>query len=231
MKSVLVISATRDEQLKLESMARLHESQQIAVETTASFGQDVTFWTTQAPDVLILSLPEDDLMQGYFFTKLKKDVPAAQPLICICSVISSPLLRLSMQFSKVRMLKAPVEAFTLFRAAVDLLQDYKGKKAQVHPRYLTEQPIEIRSDFHASALQGQMRNLSMSGAYLESSDLKWNLKAGDFAKITVLPNAETKIYTFDVKVVWCKEQAPNVRGYGVTFVNKEEVYNHLLKNI
>jgi hypothetical protein len=231
LKSVLIISTTRDEQTKLEEVARFHDSQQISIETTGSFGQDITFWTSQAPDVLILSLPEDDFLQGYFFTKLRKDVPSTQPLICLCSVISAPLMQLSLQFSKIRMLKAPVEGFTLYRAVIDLLQDYKGNKRQVHPRYLTEQPIEIRSDFNPGVLRGNMKNLSMSGAYFESSDLAWELKAGDFVKITVLPSAQSKQYTFDVKIVWCKDQDAGNRGFGVTFVNKEDVYNHLLKNI
>ena len=40
-----------------------------------------------------------------------------------------------------------------------------------------------------------------------------------------------KQYVFDVRVVWVKPQPNGATGYGCTFVDKDEVYNNLLKNI
>ena len=88
MKRVLIISTSLEEQNKIQEVAQYHNPGALQVETTGSFGQDITFWTTKAHDVLILHIPEDDLLQGYFFTKLRKDVPANQAIIFICTVIS-----------------------------------------------------------------------------------------------------------------------------------------------
>jgi hypothetical protein len=220
-----------DEQRKIEEVAQYHNPSGLNIETTASFGQDITYWTAQAPDVLVLQLPEDDLLQGYFFTKLRKDVPPSQAIVVLCTSISSPLMQLSMQFSKLRMIKTPVEGFALYRAVNELIADYKVGQKQIHPRYLTEQVIEVLSDMHNLRMSGTMKNLSLSGAYFEASQLPFEMKTGDFVKLSILAGDPPKQYLFDAKVVWCKLQPAGSTGYGVTFVNKEDVYNHLLKNL
>ncbi len=231
MKRVLIISTSLDEQHKIEEVAQFHNPGGLAVETTASFAQDITYWTTQAPDVLILELPEDDVLQAYFFTKLKKDVQASQPLIVLCKVISAPLMQLSNYFSKIRMLKTPVDGFALYRTLTDLTQEYKPGQQQAHPRYLTDQQIEVHSDFHNGHLKASMKNLSFSGAYFETEDKTFQVKTGDFLKLSIMMGPASKQYVFDVRVVWSKVQESGATGYGVTFVDKEDVYNHLLKNI
>lgn len=231
MKRVLIISTSLEEQSKIEEVAKFHNPGGLTIETTGSFAQDITYWTTQAPDVLILQIPDDDLLQGYFFTKLRKDVHAKQALILLCSAISQKLMQLSMHFSKVRMLKAPVDGFSLYRAVMDLSQDFQVTEGKaIHPRYLTDLPIEIVLEKTNSKRQAMMKNLSLSGAYFESSDPLVNLVPGDFCQLNI-QIASKKQYTIDVKVVWSKPQKSGAQGYGVTFVNKEEVYNNLLKNL
>lgn len=231
MKRILIISTSYDEQTKIEEVAQYHNPGGLVLETTASFAQDITFWTTQAPDVLILHLPDDDLVQGYFFTKLRKDVPTTQPIVFLCSSISSPIMQLSQQYSKVRMLKTPVDGFALYRAANDLLLKFKEGQRQVHPRYLTDQLVEISSDHKPGTLRGQMKNLSLSGAYFESEGVDLVLESGDLVKMSILIGEPNKQYVFDVRIVWAKPQQSGATGYGVTFVDKEEVYNNLLKNV
>lgn len=231
MKRVLIISTSLEEQEKFEGVAQYHNPGAFQIETTASFGQDITYWTTQAPDVLILNMPDDALLQGYFFTKLRKDVPAHQPMIILCSAISSALMQLSMEFTKIRMLKTPVEGFALYRAVNDLVQDFKPGQRQAHPRYLTDQTIEVHSDFFDGRIKAVMKNLSLSGAYFESQDQTFELKTGDFVKLSILIGKPSKQYVFDVRVVWSKAQDSGATGFGVTFVDKEEVYNHLLKHL
>lgn len=230
MKRILIISTSSAEQKMIEEVVQFHSPGSLTIETTGSFGQDITYWTTQAPDVLILQIPRDDLLQGYFFTKLRKDVPPQQPIIFLCDTISQNLMQLSMHFSKVRMLKSPVDGFALYRGLIDLLQDFQ-KGQQAHPRYLTDQTIEIHSDITNAKTTGIMKNLSMSGAYFESKLENFPLAAGDFVKMSVFLGTPAKQYIFDVRVVWCKPQESGMTGCGVTFVNKEEVYNHLLKNL
>ncbi len=231
MNKVLIISTSFDEQSKIEEVAQYHNPGGLAIETTASFAQDITYWTTQPPDVLVLQLPDDDLLQSYFFTKLRKDVPPNQAVVFLCSAISAPVMQLSTQFSKVRMLKSPIDGFALYRAVNDLLQKFKDGQKQIHPRYLTDQPVDIYSDHHEGKLQGVMKNLSLSGVYFESTGTEFEIKAGDLVKLSIFIGQPAKQYVFDVRVVWAKAQTNGANGYGVTFVDKDEVYNSLLKNI
>lgn len=231
MKKVLIISSRMQEQDLLQNVALAHRPGAFSFETTASFGQDVTYWTAQAPDVLILCLPDDDLMQGYFFTKLRKDVLKNQPIIFVSEKISAPMMQLSLHFSKVRMLKAPVEGNVLYRNVMDLTQEYEEGRKQVHPRYLTDQAVEVRSDMYEGAMKAVMKNLSVSGAYFETLEEGFKIAAGDFVRLSVQIGTPLKLYVFDVKVVWAAEKHRQIRGYGCAFVDRDEVYNNLLKHI
>ena len=219
-----------DEQKMIEEVAFHHNPGRFQVESTASFGQGPEFWKSKA-DVLIINLPEDALLQGYFFQKLKADVPRTQPLILLCSAISSPLMQLSQAFSRVRMLKTPVVGFNLYKCAIDLLQDYDPGQTQVHPRYATHQPVALKTADNSAGMKAVMKNLSISGAYLESNDTSFEIKTGDMLKIEVELGDAKKEYVFDVKVVWLKPVDSETRSFGVTFVESSEIYNSLLKFI
>ncbi len=214
----------------VEEVASQHNPGRFQIESTASFAQGPEFWKLKA-DVLIINLPEDPLLQGYFFQKLKADVPRTQPLILLCSAISSPLMQLSQQFSRVRMLKTPVVGFNLYKCAIDLLQDYEPGQTQIHPRYATHQVVELKSPNSATPMKAVMKNLSITGAYLESNDRSFEIKTGDMLKIEVLLGDSKKEYSFDVKVVWLKAMEDDTRSFGVTFVESDDIYNSLLKFI
>jgi len=232
LKKVLIISPSSDEQKMIEEVAQHHNPGGLSVETTASFGQDSDWWLVNMPDALIVCLPDDDLLQGYYFTKLRRDMPRTQPIIFLCKTISAALMQISMNFGKVRMIKTPVEEFSLYRALIDLFREFEPGQQQSHPRYLTDQSVEILSDFRDGKIVARMKNLSMSGAYFESAQRDFELVAGDFVKMSVGIGQPPKQYVFDAKVVWVKpQQTPGVVGYGITFIDKEEVYNNLLKNI
>lgn len=231
MKKVLIISPQFDEQTELQKISDMHRPGAFKFETTASFGQDAVFWGSQAPDVLIIQLPEDDMLQGYYFTKLRKDVSKNQAIIFLCAVVSSPLMQLSMYFSKVRMLKSPVDGMAVYRSVVDLTQEYEDGKKQIHPRYQTEQNVEVRSDMHEGRVHGVMKNLSVTGAYFEIKEEMFPIKAGDFIRLSVFVGNPTKLYVFDVRVVWSAQKTPALKGFGCTFVDKDAVYNNLLRHI
>lgn len=226
MKKVLIISTSFEEQRMIEEVMKASGPAQLTVETTASFGQEAAWWSTQGPDILVLQLPSDTLLQESFFTKLKKDVPKSQPIIFLCEGISSSLMMMSSHFSKVRMLKAPVNGFDLYRTVIDLIADYKEGQRQIHPRYLTDQPVEISSDYKPGRASASMKNLSMGGAYFEANVTGFSIESGDLVKLSILVGEPAKQYVFDAKVVWVKET-----GFGVTFIDRDEVYNNLLKNI
>lgn len=215
----------------IQEVAQHHNPGGLSLETTASFGQDALFWSTMPPDILVINLPDEDLLQGYFFTKLRNDVKKTQPVIFLCSQISAALMQLSTLFSKARMLKTPVGGFYLYRTIFDLSQEYQEGHHQIHPRYLTDQVIEIQSDSFPDKIRAKMKNLSMGGIYVEVDSHSIKFEPGHFCQVTVFLGNPQKQHHFDVKVIWSNPQESGQLGIGVAFVNKEEVYNNILKNI
>lgn len=198
---------------------------ELEFDTTASFGQDMGWWTTSSPDCLVLCLPPDDLMQGYFLTKLRNDVPRALPLLILSQSISAAMMSLSQIFTRVRLLKAPAEGHLVVRNLVELLTHWEPGKQQAHPRYMTDQIVVLNNDY-----QGRMKNLSLSGAYVESENVDLAVKSGDLIKMKIQAGNPPKDYVFDARVVWSKPlQTGTGNCFGVAFVNREEVYNQLLK--
>lgn len=220
------------EEAQAASLKQIPVGTDLQFDTTASFGQEAVWWTQNSPDCLIICLPPDDLMQGYFLTKLRAEVPKALPLLLLSPNISSSLMQLSQIFSKVRLLKTPVEGLSVLRTIVDLTTPRSQGSQQIHPRYQTDQPIVVSSDFADGNLVGKMRNLSLSGAYFECGPQDLQFKSGDIVKVSVNMGKPPKEYLFDARIVWVKDLEGGLgQGYGITFVNKEEVYNHLLKGL
>ena len=220
--------------MELDALASVTQNvpaQEMSVEVTGSFGQDAAWWAQNHPDVLIITIPSDPFFQNFFLAKLKKDLPKDINVIALSDSISSDLMKLGDAFQKVRILKTPIEPFYLYRTIVDLTTEYQEGQIQIHPRYLTNQQIEINSESKKGKLTGLMKNLSAGGAYLESTSGDLELNTSDFARVRILIGDPVRHYDFDVRIVWVKRVLPNQRGFGVAFVNKDEVYNNLLKNL
>lgn len=227
----MIISISKDEQKLLQEALVRAPDKSYTFETTASFGQEAAWWTQNSPDCLVLSLPADDLMQGYFITKLRADVPRSLPILVLCEAVSASLMQLSQMFSKIRLLKTPADGTAMLKSIVDLVTAWDGKQ-QIHPRYLTDQLITVLTD-DDKRYSARMRNLSISGAYFETENVDTNCKAGELIKIAISVGQPGREYEFDAKIVWVKPlegQGPvKAQGYGVAFMNKEDVYNNLLK--
>ena len=220
--------------MELDALASVTQNlpeQELSVEVTGSFGQDPAWWVQNHPDVLIITIPSDPFFQNFFLAKLKRDLPKDINVIALSDSISSDLMKLGDAFQKVRILKAPTEPFYLYRTIIDLMTEYKEGQVQIHPRYLTNQKIEINSESKSGKITGLMKNLSAGGAYLESVNGDLELNTSDFAKVRILIGEPVRHYDFDVRIVWVKRVLANQRGFGVAFVNKDEVYNNLLKNL
>lgn len=231
MKKVLIISANTIEWDALTSVTKNAPTQELLVELTGSFGQDSLWWAQNKPDVLIITVPSDPFFQNFYLAKLKKDLPKDINVVALSDSISSDLMKLGEAFQKVRILKTPIEPFYLYRTIIDLTTEYKEGQTQIHPRYLTDQRVEINSETKQGKLTGMMKNLSVGGAYLETVDGDLELVPNDFAKVHILLGDSKKNYIFDVRIVWSKKIVLNQKGYGVAFVNKDEVYNNLLRNL
>jgi len=215
----------------IEEVMAQHQPETYQLETTGSFGQKPEWWAQNAPDALVIKLPADDFLQGFFFSKLKSDVPKAVSLLFICETVSAGLMQMTTHFQKVRIMKSPVEAFDLYRSLGDLLADYHPGKQQASPRYMTNQSIIVSSDSKKGQLEAKMGNLSISGAFFEVNQNTMGLANGDLIRIQiVIPGL--KEYVFDAKIVWVRGNQPDQpQGFGCTFVDKDEVYENLLKGI
>jgi hypothetical protein len=235
LKSILIISTSLQEEKNLAEAAFRFGKTDLSINTTASFGQEMIWWIANRPDVLILNLPDDEVMQNYFFNKMKQSLPREIPLIILSTNIPSELMLLSSEFKKIRSLKAPVKADVLFKNAEEICKDYDPGKQQLHPRYLTDQNITISSDLKSGEIEAKMKNLSLTGAYVEFSEGQMQLNVDDLVKLRVGVSA-AKDYFFDAKVVWIKElpAKDNVSLFfamGLNFIDKEEVFENLFKGL
>ena len=231
MGKVLIISTSFEEQRKIEEVYHHHNTGQFVFETTASFGQDASWWALQAPQALILVLPDDEQLLNYYYEKLRSDVPRATKMMFLAPTISPGLMQVTSLFEKIRIIKTPVEPFFLYRTLVDLTTEYSADAQQVHPRYLTDQHIEIFSDLKVKRAEGHMKNLSIGGMYFEMPELIPSFHAGDLIRVAVDLKG-IRSYQYDAKVVWSKTlQSQSATGYGCAFLNREQVFDTLLSQV
>jgi hypothetical protein len=232
LKRVLIVSTSFDEQNMLESVMKFHDPGSFAVDTTASFGQEESFWLEEAPDLLVVKLPDEELMEQYFHAKLQKDVPKSQPILFLSRNISSSLMQLSLTFQKIRLLKIPTDAMTLFKTIQDALRPFQKGKQQAHPRFMTDHNTELEIRPSGDKIAATMKNLSLSGAYFEADLPENSLKKSDILKVKIEIGDPKKFYFFDAKIIWIKlQRSPNTFGFGVNFIDTDESIDSILKNL
>ena len=231
MKKILIIGISLDEQKIIEAN-KPSQMGPISVETTASFGQPAIFWKTTPPSLLVVHLPQDQKLEAFFYKKIKTDLPPELPILFLTETISTALMQVANMMRKVRIMKTPIEEATLAKYLKELLLDFSSHQAAV--RYPTDQPVVIRSVFKGGSLKGVIKNLSKSGAYIETALESVKLDVEDVVVIEVkvddAKTSEPKIYNFDAKVVWRKSASATSIGYGVTFLDKEDMLSSILKS-
>lgn len=235
MGKVLIVSTSLQEQELLQEVYSHHNTGQFSFETTASFGQPAHYWFQSPPQVLILNMPEDPGLQSYYFEKLRADMPVNMRIIFLCSAMTQGLMEASTLFERVRLIKTPVTGFFLYRAVIDITTDYPPNQQQLNPRYLTDQPVLIRSSDGGGgpSVEAQMKNLSIGGAFFELQESTPTFKVEENIKMTV-ELAGIRSYQFDARIVWRKLDTSaerNKMGYGCAFLNKEAVYDSLLAQV
>ncbi|PWU19325.1 MAG: hypothetical protein C5B49_05985 [Bdellovibrio sp.] len=219
------------EQEMLNEVLEHHGADVFTFETTASFGQDVTFWTLQNWAALVLVLPDDEVLLPHFLQKLKNTVPRSLNLLLVAPTLTPQLMQTTSLFTRMRVVKSPVDGFSLYRNLIDLTTVYPAGMIQTQPRYLTDQQILVVSDFKNKESPGQMRNLSTGGIYFEISELVPSFLPGDLIRIMVDLQGLNS-YQFDAKVIWSKPLAnADVTGYGCAFLNNEQVYDTILARV
>lgn len=198
----------------------------VQVETTASFGQNAEWWNANRPTALIVHLPSDQQLQGYFFSKIKSDLPKDLPVLFVCEAVSSSLMQASTFLQKVRILKMPLEPQTLWKGILELLADFNTSKVVAH-RYMTDQEAIVSSDFREGKMKARLKNLSVTGAYFEVENNLMSLKKEETVRLQVVIS-NIREYVFDCKIVWVKPLDAGT-GFGVTFLDKDDVLNNLFK--
>jgi hypothetical protein len=126
-------------------------------------------------------------------------------------------MQVSTFFQKTRTMKSPVTAFHLYRSVVEITTDYGDGKQQAHPRYLVDQTIYLIKAGQTTRMMAKMKNLSLSGAYLESTESPFPLTTAERIKLTI-PVEGSKEYSFDCHVVWVKKIEGSRTGYGISFI-------------
>ncbi len=229
LKKILIISTSTDEEKKIEEVSLHHKKDKLSVSTLATFAQDPGWWAENEPDALIVQMPDDLLIQGYFIEKMKTVIAREVPVLILCPQISADLMTLSSHFKKIRTIKTPVNPFFLFRAVIDLTTDYGQGKNQIHPRFATDLETVLRCAKKNISVIGKLKNLSMGGAYLESEGKGAALSSGDLVRMEI--SVTDKKYEFDSRIVWAKELLELGMGYGLTFVTTDQVFDHLFSQL
>lgn len=219
-----------DEQLQLEEVHAHSGMNSFEFQTTASFGQDAAWWALQPPMALVIGLPDDPALAEYYYEKLRRDVPRSTRVLFLCPVITPGLMQVSGLFEKVRILKTPTAPFFLYRSLVELTTEYPPEKSQSHPRYLTDQAVQVYSDLRRVRVDGRMKNLSIGGMYFLVAEMIPSFHPGDLISAGIDLNG--KNYLFDLKVVWSRsDQETGSTGYGCMFLSREQVYDTLLSQV
>ncbi len=231
MKLILIISTGFDEQTLVEEVIQVRGlGNQYMLTTTASFGQEVEWWIANSPQVLVVVLPEDPTLQGFFFRKLSADIPKDLPVIFTCRGINQQLMQLSTSFNKVKILKSPYSGDDMFRAIVDITTEREAGQQQMHQRYDVIQDVKVEVLGIEGVFDMRVKNISLGGAYVEFYQEDLKIVAGDQLKISIILGDLKKEYDFISRVVWSKPlQAGKGFALGVNFVNRQQELMKLIK--
>jgi hypothetical protein len=224
---VVIVSTSSNEQRMLEEVYGYHNSGQFSFETTVSFGQDAVWWSLEAPEALVLVLPDDEEILEQYYTKLQHIVPRSTRILFLTPVITPRLMKISALFEFINIVKSPVEPFFLYRALVDLTTQHDQR--QKHPRYLTEQSVRIEAAAKAQKCHAVVRNMSVGGMYFELPEVIPSYRPGDLLRVTM---ENSRKQTFDAKVVWTKTVQNQIStGYGCAFLSRDQVLDILLSRV
>lgn len=231
MKKVLIVSTSLDEQKSLEEVGAIRSIERLQITTTASFGQESGWWKLNVFDCVLIHLPPEEYLELAFLKKLKRDIPKQIPVIFLVELVSGELLSQSKERDKIRILKKPLAADFIYRTILELTTDFGPGKQQLHPRFPTNQQIEMNCEYKKIAIEGVMKNVSLGGAYVESSQRKARLVAGDLLKLKIRSSAG-KSYELDAKLIW-KSELPSMNGlgYGLSFVTMDGAFDRFMNGV
>lgn len=204
MNLILIISSSMDEQTSLEEAVKANPpKEKYTFTSTASFGQEASWWIDNRPDVLIISLPAEPEFQDLFLNKMRTDLPKDISLMVLTPEVTPDLLKLSKHFSNLRVIKGPLKGEALFKSVHDFIEYSAPDRRQVHQRHVVDIPCRIKVPGLDDMYEGRAKNISIGGVYVETKVLL-RLQAEDKVLLTFILGDVQKEYQMDARVVWIK---------------------------
>lgn len=152
------------------------------------------------------------------------------PVLFVCSNVLATDLELLKSENKPHFLEADFEDKKLLGIVNKLLR-IRQIPQQMLQRYHTNQRVLIEAIQKGTSIDSSMYNLSKGGAYCEFDPVDdVNLSIGDLVRLSVPLTDLSKSHALSAKVVWMtkKGRYSGRNGFGLKFINNEEVYRALL---
>lgn len=105
----------------------------------------------------------------------------------------------------------------------DILDMLRGRMHEVARRFTTNELATIEVFGRMETMKGMMKNLSVSGCFLELTKGDYIPQEGDCIRMVLPLKSLNKTRNIFGQVVWKKGV-----GFGVTFIKKEEVSKKML---
>lgn len=90
-------------------------------------------------------------------------------------------------------------------------------------RFLTKERAHIEVYGHIGILEAELKNLSITGAFLEVSQGNYVPQKGDLLNMTVKLGSLQRTHNMAAEVVWSKGL-----GLGICFINKDQVLERMM---
>lgn len=150
------------------------------------------------------------------------------PILVLAKDLDPAAMKASIMNERVHFTEKPFE-LTGLRGLVMKLIKQRNIPQQQYKRFRTNQKLAIESYSTGEVIESSMYNLSVGGAYFESTS-KCQASIGELLKMSVNLSDVSSSHLMNARVIWTTKKGTYSGGYGmgVKFVKNEEVYKQLL---
>ena len=151
-------------------------------------------------------------------------------VLFVCENVTTIDLEVMKKDSKPHFLNSNYDDKTLIGVVKKLLRTSTIPQ-QMNVRHHTNQMVYVETIQEGTGLDSSMYNLSKGGAYCEFDPLdEVKLSVGDLVRLSVPLSDISKNHALNAKVVWTtkKGRYSGRQGFGLKFINNDEVYRSLL---
>ena len=151
-------------------------------------------------------------------------------ILFICENVMATDLEILKKDNKPHFLNSQYDDKTLVGIVKKLLRTHSIPQ-QMSTRYHTNQRVLIELIQEGTGIDSSMYNLSKGGAYCEFDPMdNLNFAVGDVVRLSVPLSDLSKNHALNARVVWTtkKGRYSGRQGFGLKFINNDEVYRGLL---